>query len=278
MHADESQPVPDSPATASLAAQSPGLSPPEVSSMGAAHWLPLWILTLGAGLVCGLISWVGGETTFNRFPIKDEIVFPPDYDKIGGYQKQAVSAQIQGDAVRIVEKKKATVSFGLLGLVLALSLGAVGGIYAASARDSLAGMVLGTLVGAGAGGGISWVVTPLFFRYQNPESGLLILFMTHAAIFGGIGAAAGLALGLGLGDRPAMVRAVFGGLLGALFGTIALESINSLAFPLMRTFEPIPSEPTPRLVEYVCVAVCTALFAGLAAGKPTTKPAPLPPV
>jgi hypothetical protein len=108
--------------------------------------------------------------------------------------------------------------------------------------------------------------------------GLSILFMTHAAIFIGVGGTAGLALGLGLGDRPAMVRAVFGGLLGGFLGTVTLETVNSLAFPLMRTLEPIASERTPRLLMYLCTATCTALLTGLASGwrarKPVPKPAP----
>ena len=73
-----------------------------------------------------------------------------------------------------------------------------------------------------------------------------------------------------------MGRAILGGLLGGLVGTIALEVVNSLAFPLMRTFEPIASERTPRLLMYLCVAVATGLFAGLAAGRRAPKPVPKP--
>ena len=43
-------------------------------------------------------------------------------------------------------------------------------------------------------------------------------------------------------------------------------------FPLMRTLEPIASEPIARLVTYLCVAVFTAGFAGWAAGSHPERP------
>jgi hypothetical protein len=100
-----------------------------------------------------------------------------------------------------------------------------------------------------------------------------VLFITHAAIFVALGAASGFALGLGLGDRSALARAVFGGLLGALAGTFAFETANAVAFPLVRTFEVVPSEWLHRCIMYLCVAVCTGLMAGLAAGNSTKRSA-----
>jgi predicted lysophospholipase L1 biosynthesis ABC-type transport system permease subunit len=73
-----------------------------------------------------------------------------------------------------------------------------------------------------------------------------------------------------------MGRAIVGGMFGALVGTMALEVVDSLAFPLMRTFEPIASEQTPRVLMYVCVAVGAALLSGLAARRRLRKPVPAP--
>jgi hypothetical protein len=231
------------------------------------------LLTVVAGAVAGLISWVGSESTLDRFKIDDEMVFPPDYKQISGYQKMAVQAMVEGAAREIVEKKKAAFSFGLLGLTLGLGLGLIGGLASGSIRKGLACAILGGLVGTSAGAVLSWGLVPIFFRHLDPEQGLLVLFLTHAGIFAGIGVTSGLALGVGMKDRSALGRAVFGGLLGALVGTFAFEAANSLLFPLIRTFEPVATEPVPRLDTQLCVAIGIGLIAGLAAGSSGRKPA-----
>jgi hypothetical protein len=270
MNADQSRPNPESaPAT------DPAESPPSEAAAGGVtvtRHIPLWLLTLGVGLLSGLLSWAGAERMLTQFRIQDEAIYPANFRQMGGYEKRAVDAEVQGAAQRAVERKKAAASFGWLGAVLAVSLALVGGLAGGSPRTAALGALVGGLAGEAVGAGLSWIVVPVFFRYQTPASGLLVLFLTHAAIFVGIGAVAGLALGLGLGGRPATVRAFFGGMLGGLFGTIALEAINSLAFPLMRTLEPIASEPIARLVTYLCVAVFTAGFAGWAAGSHPERP------
>src|SRR5437667_2471103 len=52
---------------------------PETALVGAGRRLPLWLLTVAAGLVAGAISWAGSEMTFDRFKLADAIVYPPDY-------------------------------------------------------------------------------------------------------------------------------------------------------------------------------------------------------
>jgi hypothetical protein len=219
-----------------------------------------------------LISWAGGEATFDSFKLEDALVYPPNYSQISGYHKMALQAEVAGKARIVVERKKTAVAFGLLGLVLGLSLALTGGLARGGPRPALAGAVIGGLAGAAAGGGLSWALVPWFFRYEDPEGGgMLVLFLTHAGIFAGVGAAAGLALGLGLNDRSALGRALFGGQLGALIGTVAYEAALATAFPLMRTYEPLSTERAPRLLAHLLVAACTALLAGLAAGKPARR-------
>jgi hypothetical protein len=272
MNAEPSPPTPDPVPAVSAGAHPVNRSSSGAAPTGATRRPPLWLLTLGAGLVSGLISWAGGEAAFIRFRTEREIIYPRNYKQISGYEKQAVTTQIVGAARLVAERKKAAASFGLLGLVLALSLGLIGGWEAGSSRAAMRGAGGGGLAGAAVGIGLSWATVPLFFRFENPETGFTTLVLTHAAIFIGIGGASGLALGLGLGDRPAMVRALFGGLLGGFLGTAALATVYSLAFPLMRTLEPVASERTARLSMYLCEAVCTALLTGLAAGGRARKP------
>jgi hypothetical protein len=248
---------------------------PKTAAVGAGSRLPLWVVTLGVGLVAGAISWAGGEATFDWFKLGDAIIYPANYNQISGYHRMAVQAELHGKARIVVERKKTALAFGLLGLLLGVSLGLTGGLARGGSHSALAGAVGGGVAGAAAGGGLSFALVPLFFRYEDPEGGgLLVLFLTHAGIFAGIGAASGLALGLGLNDRTALSRALFGGLLGALIGTVAYEAAIATAFPLMRTYEPLSTERLPRLLAHLLVAACTALFAGLATGRPPRQPAP----
>ncbi len=272
MNRDESQPVSDS-ASASVPSDVPAdrssRTPdhPEVSRR-----LPLWLLTLGSGLLSGLIGWGTGEAIDSRLRMEDEIIYPPNYKSIGGYQKQSVTAEIKKEATQVVNKKKAAIELGMMGLALGVTLGLSGGLSRGTPRTAMTGAAIGGLAGVVAGGVLSWIAVPLFFRFFDPESGMLILFMTHAAIFAGVGAASGMALGLGLGDRRLLARALFGGLIGAFLGTMAFETANALAFPLMRTFEPMPDERIPRVLMYFCVAILTSVGATFAVRKPARKP------
>jgi hypothetical protein len=247
---------------------------PEISGSKPAAWIPLWVLALGIGLAAGGVSWAAGEASLTRFKLSDAIVYPPNYQQISGYQKVAVTAQIEGRAQVVVERKRAATAFGLLGLCLGAGLGFLGGLASGSSRFAATGALAGGIAATAVGASVSFAVTPLFFRYLDPEQGLLVLFLTHAAIFVTLGAAAGAALGVGLGNRSALVRALFGGLLGGLVGTFAYETANSIAFPLVRTFEVVSTEWLPRLIMNLGVALCVAVIAGLAAGNPARRPVP----
>lgn len=275
MHAEGPQPNTGSIPDPSSPPDETGPNRSRIAGVSGGFRLPLWLLTLGAGAIAGLLAGLSGEAIGNAIPLLVE--YPPDYAKMGGYQKDAARATAVGNAENVVERKKAAADYGLLGLLLGLSLGLIGGLAIGSLRSGFMGAVIGSAIGAAAGAGMSWVVVPLFFRYQTPESsGLLSLFITHAGIFIAVGAAAGLALGIGLDDRPALGRALFGGILGALVATFVFETASSLAFPLMRTYQPVPGEQLPRLLAHMCVAICTSLAAGLAAGTPLReKPTPL---
>jgi hypothetical protein len=206
-----------------------------------------------------------GETIGNAIPLLVE--FPPEYANMGGYQKDAARAMAVRRAEQVVERTKAAEDYGLLGLLLGVSLGLVGGLAAGSPRSGLFGSVIGGVIGAASGAVMSWVIVPWFFRNDDPEfGGMLPLFITHAGIFTGVGAAAGLALGLGVNEREALGRALLGGILGSLVATFVFETSNSLIFPLLPTHQPVPGEQLPRFMAHLCVAICTTLAAGLAVG------------
>ncbi len=267
MHAEEAQPSSGSiPDQSPLPAESGPIRSHEAGVKGGSR-LPLWLLTAGAGLVAGLLAALGGEAIGRAIPLS--VKYPPDYAKMGGYQKEAVRSMAVGQAEQAQEQQKAAAAYGLLGLALGIPLGLIGGLVVGSLRSGYQGAAIGALLGAAAGAGASWAVVPWFFRYQTPESGGLVgLFIAHAGIFVAVGTAAGVALGVGLDNRPALVRALFGGMLGALAATFVFETACSLLFPMMRTYQPVPADALPRFLAHVCVAVGTSLTAGLAAGIP----------
>ena len=152
MHAEETRPNSSPTPSPNPSARSEVPTSEDTSGIRPGFRLPLWLLTLGAGLAAGLISWAGGEATLKLFRIEDEMVYPPNYKQISGYQKQNLTAQLQGDAIRVVERKKAAVSFGLLGLLLGVCLGLAGGFAGGSTRTTVLGAVAGGIAGAVAGG------------------------------------------------------------------------------------------------------------------------------
>ncbi len=88
-----------------------------------------------------------------------------------------------------------------------------------------------------------------------------MLFLTHAAIFAGVGAAGGTGLGWAWGDRKRIVRCMLGGFVGVLVGTVAVDIINVATSGISRIFEPVPAQTVPRLVVHLGVATGAAIGA-----------------
>jgi hypothetical protein len=260
--------VPNEPATGDRMAEAKTTPP------GAVRRLPLWLLTLAAGLVAGSLSWLGGELTQNAFPVTIET--PPEVAKMErGPDKSAIIAQLLRQAWRAAERNKAVAAYGLLGALLGVALGLIGGWSRGSAHSGWRGAVGGGLTAAVAGAGLSWVLAPLIYRLQDAAQSadpdfssrfLLIHCLFHAGIGAGVGVAAGLALGWGLGDRASLGRALIGGFFGALAGVFLFEMINTLASPLGHAETPLPEERLTRLAMHLAVAGGAAFLAGLAAG------------
>src|SRR5262249_48664527 len=80
----------------------------------------------------------------------------------------------------------------------------------------------------------------------------------HGAIWGLLGALAGLAFAVGLGDRSLWVRAVTAGFAGALVGAVAFDLIGVVAFPEARTDDPSSRTRVTRLMARLLVTVAPA--------------------
>jgi len=86
-----------------------------------------------------------------------------------------------------------------------------------------------------------------------------------------VGAAGGLAFGIGLGGRDRWVKSLVGGLLGAALGTVAYEVIGAVAFPTDKTELPISLSPRTRAMLHLLVAVMAATGSALALGLSSTR-------
>jgi hypothetical protein len=266
---------------------------------------PIWLLALGVGILAGGLAGLGGEVTNRAFPVwvvhpKGNVVarsteetgvlsfpvqadLPPEFDSLDGYVRTGARSVILKRGLRVAEGYKAAAAFGLVAALLGIGLGLTGGLARGTVRSGLFGALLGGLGGLATAVALALLLVPLFFRlqdsaesaqFQNPDapsSLFLLLVSTHAGISAGIGAVVGLGLGLGLGERRRIAGAVLGGLAGGCVGAFASDAINSLAYPLMRTYVPVAEEPIPRVLALFCVAVATALFAGWAAGDPRRR-------
>jgi hypothetical protein len=146
------------------------------------------------------------------------------------------------------------------------------------------GGLLGVFLGLALGAGASLALLPWFIkaRYDFFEYDLLIAMIMHVVIWGLLGAAAGLAFAVGLGESRLGGRSLVAGLVGAVLGAMAFELIGALVFSSANTNYPISETWPTRLIARLLVTVGTAMvvawFVPGPAALPAEKPAPPPEV
>jgi hypothetical protein len=248
-------------------------APPKAAGVaGAGRPAPSWLLALAGGLVAGLAASFAAEATHGHFRVVH--VNPPNWDKMGSYDKQDYIVAEHRTKTPPAEAKNAAVAYGLLGGLLGVGLGLAGGLARRSVGAGLLAAAVGLVFGVGAGAGMSAVAIPRFYQFLTPENGVVVALLTHLAVFAAVGAAAGLAFGLGAGGRGSAVRGLLGGLVGGALGTVAFEVIFAVGMPLMRLEHPIPPERVPRLLIHLAVALLAAGGAALAVRPPRPAEAP----
>jgi hypothetical protein len=216
----------------------------------------IWLLVLGSGLVGGLAGFGIGE-------VAPKLV-PPSYDLPPEIRANSSVVPIEVERRKSISRdKSAAIAYGGLGMILALALGAVGGIAQGSLRAIIAAAITGLVAGAAAGAGSTVLVLPSYHAARaaatedDYNKDLALALRTHGTIWMAIGAAAGLALGLGLGGAN-VVRAMIGGILGAVLAAALYEFGGAIAFPLAQTFRPMAADAAPRLMAQLSVALCVA--------------------
>jgi len=216
---------------------------------------------MAGGIVAGLAAFGIGEAT------SDLIHAEPVQVSFMGTMKWSVTKH----SPRVLSRV-AALGFGVLGACLGGSLGIAGGLARrpASAVAPAAGGLLGTVLGATLGAATSLALVPpfleLYFGHKDIE--ILTGMFSHAVIWGPLGAAAGLAFAVGLGERRLLGRALLAGLAGAVLGTIAFDLVGALAFPLAKTDGLFSETWQTRLMARLMVTLGTAAALALSLPKP----------
>ena len=214
----------------------------------------LTLLALAAGALSGLAAWLAWEAVSGSFTPRGEVVRILGSDQTIVTVEGRIRAGVRGGAV----------AAAILGAAMGLGLGLAGGLARRAARAGLAAGLVGAVLGALGGLGASWVLLPVFYRNESPISGdLLLPLLTQGCVWCVLGAAGGIALGLGLGSPSRALGAGLGGLLGAGLGATIYEAIGASAFPHDETDQPVSKTWVTRLAVRMLVALFAAAGAAL---------------
>jgi hypothetical protein len=234
----------------------PDLAPTPTPTPTATTLSHPWLLLVAAGFLAGLFAAAIGEAAHDYFAPAETV-----HELQGNKFMQPTP-----ETKLVATIKNGALANALLGGVLGLALGLAGGLARRSApRAALAGL-LGLLLGAILGVVLSLGTIPLFSYAKrfttSTEPDLSVALALHAGVWAVLGAAGGLAFAVGLGSRTRLGRALFGGFLGALVGTMLYEVIGAVFFPLADTAEPIAATWETRALARFLVPVFTALALG----------------
>ena len=225
----------------------------------------LWGWALAAGVVAGILTWVGGEVAWgggNSARSPRIIAFPSAAD-----HARVVRGLVRSNSVSFIQE----------GAILGCILGLAGGLTRRSARAGLLAALVGVGFGAAVAAAAAHLLLSHYFESLDPGSdSLMTPMLTHGGIWGAVGAAAGLAFGLGAGGRRRWARCVLGGLLGGVAATIVYDIVGAMAFPLDKTSQPISATVVTRLLAQLSVAVFVAVGVALVASveRKDLPPAP----
>jgi hypothetical protein len=226
-------------------------------------------------LFAGLAAWGAGELSNGLYrwdDANDTIrAHRAELSKMGPYEKNEFLARKMVEERTRAESRNTATALGVLGGLLGLSLGLAGGLAAASKRACVQGGLIGLLLGGTAGFLLPFFEVPLFYEYSSPLTGLTVSLTTHAGLLLPLGAAAGLALGIGLDRREELIGSLLGALLGACVAVVVFEIVAALGFPLEQEPAPIPGHRVARLLIHLGLALFVACFAAIGAVRMTHR-------
>jgi hypothetical protein len=226
-----------------------------------------WLAAMTAGLLAVAVDWPAGEAAVKYIRTEKDVA------NVNG-REQAIVTVLSSNRSDV---KRATLAYGLQGAILGLALGLAGAAVRRSANTVPAAALAGLIGGGVAGSGLSFGLFPILFRQLDPISGDLVLPMIiHVAVWSVVGAAVGLAFGIGRRGGPVRIgRAVLGGLLGAALGAVAYQLLGAFFFPTAKSDMPIAAGAAARLLGLALTGLSTAAGVAIAdrpARHPTDRP------
>jgi hypothetical protein len=251
----ETNPGPEGGASAPPLAPDQNAGPPAVPVRGRR----LWPAVLAAGLIGGALGWLGGEAVVGLF------VLPAELDSRAAAMNASQDDMREAELFRLkVETENAALALGLVGATLGLTLALAGGFVGRRPKRGLACSVIGLVVGGAVGAGVVLAFQPMLRGWQtdNPDD-LINALGLHGLLAAAVGGAGGLAFGLGLGERGWTIRALLGGLIGAVLVTLVFQMIAGAAIPIGRPDYLVPTTSSTRLFARLVLGFGTALGVGL---------------
>ena len=240
-----------------------GTPPPEsTGEAGLPRFLVLWAIVVA--LAAGVLAWAGGEATYDFYrPSKEAAAEPYAFKQLNQERD-------------IADGRNAAIAYGMLGAAVGLGLGAAAGLSRRSTRGAVSGGLAGLILGGIAPALIAPWVVPLHRKWYWPETpDLKLPIMVHGTMWCALGAAAGLAFGIGLGNRRWLPRTVVGGLIGAALATILFHALGAILFPYSRADLPIAETQGVRLLSRLLVAVGVAIGVAWSVRETRRKPSPV---
>jgi hypothetical protein len=154
----------------------------------------------------------------------------------------------------------------MLGALMGLGLGAAGGLIGRSSRRASLAGVAGLILGGLAGAGMARWLVPIY--YDNLSAGDLTYSLeVNGGIWGAVGAAAGLAFGLGRGGPGRMLRLAVAGLAAGGLAMALFVFAGSILDPRAMADRPVSLTPASRLTARLLLSLLVAVGLGLSDGS-----------
>ena len=179
-------------------------------------------IALTAGATAGLVSWITCEWVHDVF--RPRLIAIPQWEAL--WMEPSVESQYAA------ELKNAALTNAVLGCAVGFAMGLAGGLGArAASRGIFVGLgaqAAGLLVGALAALAFIPVFHPVSPRpFQTVTTDVWLPLMSHASVWGSIGAVGGAAFSIGSGYKPRFRSAIGSAIVGALLAAVLFQLIGT---------------------------------------------------
>jgi len=211
-----------------------------------------WAWVLSVSMAAALLTWGLGESGWLRVKPTDAVTSMMGRTMNGS----------TGETRQVAATRTAGLVYASFGALLGAGLALAGGMAGGRPRRVVVAAAVGAAVGGVVGAGASMAVFTAFHRMAGDHAGDLVpAFAMHASVWAPLGAAAGLALGLGRRGPGGLLAAAIGGIAGALVGALVYEGVGAFAFPLDETTTPVSTSAITRLLNFLLLAVTASIGA-----------------